>query len=465
MGVDLSLFGGARQGRPGLMNPDDPEQPREQTLSPLERFFGGNADPSLSPQANEAAASQAMTLAGLQIMLGANPRSGPAGNLANLIASGALAGQQAGAAARQQAAMQQVRQQVGELLTSGQISTRQDMESAILQLAAVGAVDEAKLLVDILKQRPGPAEGAGELVQVVKDGKMRFVKRQPDGTFQLLRGQGQDVPSRLAQGQPVEVKDEFGRSEVAFLLENADLQKVEGPGGTTQFVDPGEGEVVSEFVGPGDEVKEGVPTEVFDPRVGRNVLAVFRMGQFVDLQGNPIPNAEPKVTIPAESRAFASQALPSLEANLNRLKQFEQAPSEVEAFLGRGLAARLGGRRLVGTDAEQYFAAGDQLIALVVRIISGAQASDAEREALFDAFVPQAGESREVFQTKIDRLDDFVQGARDIAAGRINSPAAENARRQLNEALIGASSPVGSGGAEGGPVVDEDNPFSDLVPK
>lgn len=230
----------------GRRKPDLRQPQQQDPISPIEKFFGGRGDPLLSAEANQQAADDALLAAGLQMLLASNPTAGAAGNIANIVAQGALAGQGVGAQSRQAAMARQAQAQVGQLLTSGQLQSRQDLENAMLQLAAAGAMDEAKLVLDILKNRGEPEPS--QLVQVEVDGKLRFARSGPDG-FKLLRGQGREIPAGLEAGEPVEVVDEFGRPTVAFQLGERNLEKITGPAGQTQFVDPDEGRVISEFAG------------------------------------------------------------------------------------------------------------------------------------------------------------------------------------------------------------------------
>lgn len=111
------------QTRPVNVPHAAPPQPQRPSVvnrvgNALGQVFAGQNDPGLSPAQNEAARKQALLMAGLQMMAASGPSASPVG-LGQIVAQGAMAGQQAGAGARGQILAGAQQQQLRELIGGG----------------------------------------------------------------------------------------------------------------------------------------------------------------------------------------------------------------------------------------------------------------------------------------------------------------------------------------------------------
>lgn len=108
-------------------------------------FFGGPADPRLSPQQNTAAAREALANAGLQTILASRGR----GTL-EALALGALAGRETGAASRSTLVERERLAQMAELFKSGEVDVKL-LQRAFGQAVAAGDHEMARTLSVVLQ--------------------------------------------------------------------------------------------------------------------------------------------------------------------------------------------------------------------------------------------------------------------------------------------------------------------------
>jgi hypothetical protein len=149
----------AFKGLPGLLGErQDPAQEaeprsrRQSVLAALGQMFGGQDDPSLSAEQNRAARNQALMHSGLATILASGPN--PVGvNAAQILAQGAMAGQEAGALARMGMARQNDLADIQEAFGGREIN-RDMLQQLAMRLGLSGDLEGAKQVTELLKTLP-----------------------------------------------------------------------------------------------------------------------------------------------------------------------------------------------------------------------------------------------------------------------------------------------------------------------
>lgn len=115
-------------------------------------LFGGMNDPRLSPAENLMARKQAMLNAGLNVLSASGPSAQPIG-FGQILAHGAMAGQQAGGAIRQQIGQQNRRSEIAQMLEGG--ATPEALQKLLANALASGDSATANAIVGYMdKMKP-----------------------------------------------------------------------------------------------------------------------------------------------------------------------------------------------------------------------------------------------------------------------------------------------------------------------
>lgn len=149
--------------RPPIMGGPTPEEADRQEqggglMDIVQRLFGGAPNPMLEQAQQEEAQKQAMMIAGLQMLAGSSTQEGArAPGLMQILAGGALAGQQAGDVLQEQAYMQQqemqkqqLREQIFNAVGSGEV-TRPQLEQMLVALLRAQDYEGARSLSEYMK--------------------------------------------------------------------------------------------------------------------------------------------------------------------------------------------------------------------------------------------------------------------------------------------------------------------------
>jgi len=244
----------------------------------------------------------------------------------------------------------------------------------------------------------------------------------------------------------------------ALLPEVPDFetQVVTRADGSTALINKTDGRTIRELGPPkAPEPEEfDAPKEVLTP-TGQKVLATWskRNRMYTTLDGVPLPGAQPlpddpeRGTLvkeldpetglvyqyfadPTSGRQIGPRRLADTvsgdEVDTALANQLRRDTDEMRRILSArgdkpfGVLEQMAGgsdwtRGLTSPEFQQFFAASNNIMSLIVRSRSGAQASEMEVKRLETFAVPRPGESPETVRSKIRRLESVVQ---DIEQGR-----------------------------------------------
>jgi len=314
-------------------------------------------------------------------------------------------GRQAGGEARQQIQTARVRRQ---LANQAQSANMAEMMAFFSEAVAAGDMESAKLAVDLIKATQG----------------------KPGSGFEF-----RTIGNRLLRLDPA-------------------------TGGV---------EVVLEFPPDPTRPRLGIPQDVLNNRTGQIERATFDfdVGRYRDVNTHELMDAGSVPVRPTAGREDKQAIAAALRLAMEDLNKYTTAPGIVSQFLSTNPLAGIT-RAFTSDDVQIFFAAKEQVQSLVTKLISGAQAAEAEVQRLSRGFVPQAGEGEAAVQRKLTILNRWVEDilrnpnvdpweAALRAEGR--SPAEiqrimTTRRREEKEISNAPDSPAGPG-----------NRFSDLVPE
>jgi len=176
--------------QPPLLRDQEPE--KEKGPGFLDRFaqlFGGAPNPMLTAEQNKAAQREALTMAGLNMMMASGPQaSGIRPALGQIIAAGAMGGRETGGARRQEMMGTSGLQRIRELFGAEEAPSRAQMEQMLRELILSGDMDSATILTEYMKSMPGLAtQPAGQIKEVATPTGTRYALIDPrTGQVQLL---------------------------------------------------------------------------------------------------------------------------------------------------------------------------------------------------------------------------------------------------------------------------------------
>lgn len=343
----------------------------------FQRVFG--IDPN-QPGA-QAAQQQALLQAGLQMLAASQPQP-IRPSLGGILAQGVATGRGAATQAQQGAARQALQERVAAITGGGPI-TVQALQQVFGEALAAGDIETARAIAGFFGPLAAMQEG----------------RRPPRTTTQRVQRDGQ---TKL-----VLFNAETGE-EIAELGEAA-------PSGIAAF--------------------GRAPVTVFDPATGDNVLARFmpEANLFVEAgTGRVLADAAPKAPLPPTDQVVTARAnLNDFRVSIDELRAQGASPSVLEKLGSRSDFIR----GAVPEQAQIYFAAANGISSLIVLMRSGRQASDQERRALFDAYIPLPGEGKSTIDFKLRRLEGLFQAMQGLASGRPISSKARGALDTLDDLL------------------------------
>jgi hypothetical protein len=384
---------------PSVLNP-----PEQAPAEPGRLSFGQRLQRLIGGPASQQLSPEQNASAGQEAMIQAG--------LAALMASGqgqptlaglAMAlsqGRQAGGAARQQIQQAQVRRQ---LANQAQQAGQAQLMSFFSEAIAAGDMESAKMAVDLIKATQG----------------------RPGSGFEF----------RTLQNRLIRVNPITGAAEVALEVPPEELQP-----------------------------KLSTPQVVVDRRSGRRALGAFdhRIGRYRDVNSGAVLDVDPESIRATTGREDRQSIAAALELAMEDLGRYTTAPNIVSQFLSTNPLAGVT-RGFTSDDVQLFFAAKEQVQGLVTKLISGAQAAEAEVARLSRGFVPQAGEREPTVKRKLEILDRWVEALR----RNPNADPWEEALRAEGRSSAEIERIMESRrrrDAEPSPV-DPTNPFSNLVPE
>ena len=327
--------------------------------SPL---FGGQADPRISPEANQSANKQGLIQAGLSTIIG----SGPGGMTPlQAIAAGLIEGQQAGGQARASAFRNQSQQQMADIVAGGG-PTEQIMTDLFKTAVANGDVDAFRALSGVLPtilRAGGQSEAPNLTWQTVED---------PDNPGRSIRvGMDPKTGEQRTRGIPVAENNIYERIFSVHDPETGTNRTRGIVAGTGQVVDLGEAVTGS---GGGS-----------DGTTRMNDRLAQAMMQAEEAFGK-IPGADTELARP----------IVGILANMSR----------DGGFLG---SLANGALAMASPIAQQAAAAREQWTAAAVRLISGAQMTEQERNTYRAAYSTQPSDTPAVQRQKALARGAFTQ--------------------------------------------------------
>ena len=345
------------QRRPGLfagpqqVQEQEEDEKDEKKLSFFERFaqvFTGPRDERLSDDQNKKARDEALLQAGVA-MLAAGGRTGlQRASTLSALAEGIQAGRGAGSTARRGSV-------IGGL-------AGEDPSVALPQFR--------QLFIEALQA--GDDEGARSIATVIN--------------------------AMEASGSKLNKQDQFIYRTV---------------GSSIIVIDPTTGQEISRIQGPKDAGKSGKPEVIFNPATGQNQLAIWRpdVMAYFDLDGNAIPDVEPKRSVSEKQDDRAGQ-IASLQAGLDFVREHGRPlPSDV-AFgvnvlndLSQGLLPEVG---------TEWLARTEPIVLILTRLYQGGRPTDKDIELSRNIFIPKLTDTNAAVNAKIDAiqraLDAFNAG-------------------------------------------------------
>jgi hypothetical protein len=137
---------------PQGQEPQLPEQnPNPSIWDRIGQFYGGGQNPMLSAAENKRAQQEAMTAAGLQMMMMSGRGPQPTPNLLQILAGGAMTGRQAGGMAQQSIMQQRNRAEMAQLMQQEGGADRESLERFLAQLISSGDYEGARALSEYMK--------------------------------------------------------------------------------------------------------------------------------------------------------------------------------------------------------------------------------------------------------------------------------------------------------------------------
>lgn len=340
----------ALQQQPGLLAP--PAQPKTGLLAQIGQglgtLFGGKADPMLSAAQNKQARDAALMQAGLAMLAASGP-SPVRQSLGQIVAQGAMAGQQAGTASRaglvQEAAKAQGAEAMGRAFGDGQVGLPQ------LHAAFAEAV------------RSGNAEAAKSIATVIQS---------------VESAQAQTADTGAYNSAAVGINPETGKPE-QYLLDRRT--------GTVKWL----GVAPVQATG-GSTGRLQAPRAYVDPETGQTKFGSFNpaTGEFVEVEGAlPVSGAGSE----GERKAAAFAAF--IPRHIAFVDGLLGAPGRVEQALSdRGL------REFNSAEQQQLQIAGNAMAEAWLRMTTGAAYNENELRNAYSLFVPQPGDRKETLEMK-----------------------------------------------------------------
>jgi hypothetical protein len=341
----------------------------------LGRLFAGEKVPGLSEGSNGRLMQQALLTAGLA-MLGASPNT----TFGQALAGGILMGRRqvtetAGELLDEERRQQRLLSRYG-VLSNTDLSELQRWKEIRRRSMAEGDVDAAEAAQDVIQDLKDRAAGEGERKFQVVNGQGVWIDQEAGKVFDMTGQEIQQAPQpRQERPKPIQRKQVLpdGR-EVSFLADPFTGQPIPGsetvtgrPGAAGEKMDPEKAQVASEL---------------------RREVGNIRSILGDDPETEEVEGAE---------RFGATGSF--------------------------GRFARLLPAELEPSDLKQMRAASENILSLIVRQRSGAQATDAEVERLKSFAIPKAGDDPETVRTKLERLEamiaDFQQNGANSAVDPI----------------------------------------------
>jgi hypothetical protein len=194
-----------------LLRGADPRPPAlfDRIRRGLGQTLGGFDDPRLSEEQNAAAGKQGRMNAGLAMMMASGAGQHTRPNLSQIVAQGAMVGQQAGAAGREQQYMQTQEQRIAQALQDPQIMSKlSPQQQAMIRM--LPPMQAAEALQKILSAEPKVVGEGGDLVGPTGD-VIHSNERQHDPSSQLPQSlvaflQAAGIDPRQFMQQPEDVR-------------------------------------------------------------------------------------------------------------------------------------------------------------------------------------------------------------------------------------------------------------------
>lgn len=345
-----------------VTRPSEEETPQQGFFGKLGNIFAGQPNPMLSEEQNKQARDQALTMAGLQMLMQSGGAPGvPAPNLLQILAGGAAQGQQAGAAAGQQIMSQDAQMQMQQIMQDPSLSQEDKLNQAFNLAFTSGDVDSMRAISEILKSmKPG---AAGKIFEATIDGRDVFIQQDPSGAF------------------------------------------AEVPGGFAPQA--------------GAEPKKPSLTAAWSPTVGEVFVREDDTFGFVDALGKPVPDAVPIAARPKQEAVptvLEKGLATAIRNDLKLLEGREDVPAYLFWLFNRTEAAR----SLVSDEDQIYLSAIERISADIIRLMSGAQASEKEVARVSRSFLPAPGEKAGSIRVKLNFIkllaDSLTEGMGEEAA-------------------------------------------------
>lgn len=369
----------------------------ERLRGPFGDIFAGGTDPRLSPQQNQDVQKQAIIQAGLSTILGA---SQPGASALASIAGGGLAGREAGGQLRQQAVRRGGQQEIAGLLSQGGIDLPALREAMITSLKT-GDIESMKVIGSVIT------------------------------SMQAAEGRQTATPNLTT------------------------VESFDSETGITSIFnrDPRTGELVGDAIAQKPPVARIRPERRLKEGVMHQVLVDERGVEVQDL--GPVPDAGGEGGVQTRINANLATLMSEAENVLSTVD--ETLANPIVATLASivrkggvfGTAANIALRN-VSPEGQLALAAGDQWVTAAVRLISGAQMTQQERQGYRSAYLPSGGDSDQVQAQKAE--------ARALFSIMFQNGGASTEGLDLVLKEVGLP-PV---------VVDEDastDPFGDLIPR
>jgi hypothetical protein len=391
----------AGQRPPILGDPREqqPEDPGQGFMDIVRQLFGGAPNPMLEAQEQERAQKQAMLLAGLQMLAGSSTQEGRAPGLAQILAQGAMTGQQAGMqlqehaiAQQQQQERLQMREQIFAAVGSGEVS-RPQMEQMLLGLLRAGDHEGARSLSEYMKSLGGGSAGRPQIVSDVI---------------------GED-------GKPYKVMlDQAGNEIRRWPQFETTARGIDRSTSTTKVLHKPSGKVM--------DVTYDRGTNQYYPAGAGMGVAPLNPDDIAPYSGTPV-----------ELNLRAQFMLPQAENAVQMVDAFEGAPDRIAR-----MTAAKGWNEVTPEDQQLLQLAGQALGDTYLRITSGAAIKAEEVEMFISTFLPSPGDTERTIAKKRELRNDIMQGLRTLAA-RAQALGVDNLGMSREEALRSAGVVPGDG--------------------
>ena len=383
----------------------------ERIRGPFGDIFAGGSDPRLSSEQNAQARNQAIIQAGLATIIGA---SQPGATALASIAQGAGAGRQAGVGLRDRRVQQQGQQEIGDLLSQGGVDLPQ-MRQALIRAISTGDIETAKVLTATITSMQASQRAPAPVNFQTKE-----VFNEKTGVTEL----------RSFNPRTAEIGNEsLGQVAPTTIYE-------------------------SEF----EEPSEDSPTGAFRIGIRRDTGAREILGLAVP-KGGGEGGAQGKVERNlAQAMLQADRALVDHEPELARpivgaIANIAQSPG-ITGFLGKAALAFFPEAQLAANAREQW-------VAPAVRLMSGAQMTQQERQTYRVAYTVQPHDLPAVQKQKAIARGTLATLFADDPDG-LENLTTEQSRKILNSVLEASGLDPLTPSEEGGGL--DENSFADLVP-